>query len=257
MGLESGDFLDDLNPAWPLPGDKRRQGDDHFRLIKRCLKNTFPNLNAAVNLTPDDLNNIPSNLGDIITELLLHIEKPGSIKMWDLANKPIPDGWVLCDGSAVPGYGTVPDMRDRFVICAGLTFSEGDTGGANPPQAGLAGGGSITVGGHALTRSELPNVSPRLYVWESGSNGPGQMENFGNSGIGPARGVAGNADSNTYAYRESTDSSVGSHALIEALGDGAEHTHSGGSIADHTHDVDLPPYYTAVFIIKVADYEAP
>lgn len=257
MGLEAGDFIDDLNQAWPLPSDKRRQGDDHFRLIKRVLKNTFPNLNAAVTATPADLNNVPPNLGDIITELLLHIEAPGSIKMWDLANKPIPDGWVLCDGSTVPGYGTVPDMRDRFVVAAGVTFNNGDTGGVNPPVAALAGGGAITIAGHALTRAELPAVSPRLYVWESGSNGPGQMENFGNSGIGPARGVAGNADSNTYAYREKTDASVGAHELIENLGDGAEHTHAGGTIDDHTHTVDLPPYYSGVFIVKVSEYEAP
>lgn len=42
MGLETGTYVNDLNMANPLGTDAKSQGDDHIRLIKTCLKNSFP-----------------------------------------------------------------------------------------------------------------------------------------------------------------------------------------------------------------------
>ena len=58
MGLETTTpaYIDLLNVDWPLPGDPRSQGDDHFNYIKLALKTTFPNINNAVNPTPAQLN---------------------------------------------------------------------------------------------------------------------------------------------------------------------------------------------------------
>lgn len=255
MGLEVMNHISDFNADWPLSTDKRRQGDDHLRGIKRAIQNTFPNINGAVTATDEMLNSIPANLGPIITEILLHLEAPGSIKMWDLANAAIPAGWVLCDGAVVSGYGTVPDMRDRFVIGAGPSHAAGTTGGDSSVNTGDAGGHTPEIQGQALTMANLPADSPRLFVWESGTNGPGQMEHFASGGIGPAQGVAGNADANTYAYRKTT---VGGNNLIENLGSGTEHTHIADAVPDHNHTVVVePPYYSAVFIVKVEGYEAP
>lgn len=47
MGLETGTFVNDLTPSWPLASDQKRQGDDHLRLIKSVLKTTFPNASKA------------------------------------------------------------------------------------------------------------------------------------------------------------------------------------------------------------------
>jgi len=43
MALESGTFISDLVITNPPGGDQVRQGDDHVRLVKSVLKNTFPN----------------------------------------------------------------------------------------------------------------------------------------------------------------------------------------------------------------------
>lgn len=44
MGLESGTYVDDLVTTNPVgASDPKSQGDDHLRLIKSVLKNTFPN----------------------------------------------------------------------------------------------------------------------------------------------------------------------------------------------------------------------
>ena len=50
----------------------------------------------------------------------------GAIILWSGASNAIPTGFVLCDGN----NGT-PDLRDRFIVGAGSTYSKGDTGGAN------------------------------------------------------------------------------------------------------------------------------
>lgn len=42
MGLESGTYVADLVPTNPAGSDQKAQGDDHIRLIKTVLKNTFP-----------------------------------------------------------------------------------------------------------------------------------------------------------------------------------------------------------------------
>ena len=56
MGLETGTFIDDLVTSNPAATDGLSQADDHLRLIKTTLKNTFPNVNSAVTATPAQLN---------------------------------------------------------------------------------------------------------------------------------------------------------------------------------------------------------
>lgn len=48
----------------------------------------------------------------------------GLIVLWSGALVDIPNGWVLCDGN----NGT-PDLRNRFIVCAGDTYAVNDTGG--------------------------------------------------------------------------------------------------------------------------------
>lgn len=48
MGLEAATYIDGLVSSNPLGGDPKSAGDDHFRLIKSALKNTFPGLNRPI-----------------------------------------------------------------------------------------------------------------------------------------------------------------------------------------------------------------
>ena len=49
MGLESGTFLNELVITNPVGGsDNVDKGDDHLRLIKKLLKNSFPDVDQAV-----------------------------------------------------------------------------------------------------------------------------------------------------------------------------------------------------------------
>jgi hypothetical protein len=42
MSYEDANYISELVPANPLPGDPISQGDDHIRMIKATLQNTFP-----------------------------------------------------------------------------------------------------------------------------------------------------------------------------------------------------------------------
>jgi len=49
----------------------------------------------------------------------------GGIIIWSGAANAIPSGWYLCNGS-----NSTPDLRNRFVIGAGSTYSVAATGGS-------------------------------------------------------------------------------------------------------------------------------
>lgn len=57
----------------------------------------------------------------------------GGIILWSGSVASIPSGWALCNGS----NGT-PDLRNRFVVGAGSTYSPGNTGGLDKVTLSLA-----------------------------------------------------------------------------------------------------------------------
>lgn len=59
MGLEVATYISGLNASNPVGvSDPKSQGDDHLRLIKSTLLNTFPNINSVVSATPAELNRL-------------------------------------------------------------------------------------------------------------------------------------------------------------------------------------------------------
>jgi hypothetical protein len=117
MALESATYINGLVPANPLGSDAIAFADDHIRLIKTTLKNTFPNLSGAVNWNQDQLNTMMP-IGGII--------------MWSGAS--IPAGWALCNGQTVAksdlsGNITTPNLIDRFIVGAGNSYGLTNQGG--------------------------------------------------------------------------------------------------------------------------------
>jgi len=57
MTVESASYISQLDDTLPLSGDKKREGDNHIRLVKDVLKTQFPNFGtAAMNATVAELN---------------------------------------------------------------------------------------------------------------------------------------------------------------------------------------------------------
>ena len=43
MGIENADYIEQLNASWPTKEDAISDGDNHIRLLKKVLQQTFPN----------------------------------------------------------------------------------------------------------------------------------------------------------------------------------------------------------------------
>ena len=92
----------------------------------------------------------------------------GMIMLWSGAQNAIPTGWVLCDGN-----NSTPDLRDRFVVGAGNSYSVGDNGGNNTVTI------SGTTDGHntPISASNQMRLQPVSYQYDNN-----HTHNFSGSG---------------------------------------------------------------------------
>ncbi len=109
---------------------------------------------------------ISGTLPEWLNEILDHVEAAGTIKMWDIVNKSIPAGWVVCNGAAVANYGTVPDMRDRFVVGAGGNYAAG-TVGVGSTATSVDGEHSHPIEDVPLAVDQIPAHNHRIWAWGS------------------------------------------------------------------------------------------
>jgi hypothetical protein len=109
MGLEGATYISDLVVTNPVGAtDPKSQGDDHIRLIKSVLKNTFPNINSVVNATDEQINFLVG-----VTALIEN--------MRGLANSNQGAPYTIAAGDigncvSITGAGTVtlPNLADNF-----------------------------------------------------------------------------------------------------------------------------------------------
>lgn len=170
----------------------------------------------------------------------------GAILIWSGSVASIPSGWQLCNGT----NGT-PDLRNRFIVGVGPSYSMGATGGEN----------TVTLNPtHLPTHSHPLSVSISPAGWHdhgvsvgSGgahTHGPGQMLQGGaqthpavpgTGGITVGPGLSMNA--------------AGSHAHSVSTGAGGGHSHAVGMTINNAgsgaaHE-NRPPYYALCRIMKV------
>jgi hypothetical protein len=131
----------------------------------------------------------------------------GLITLWSGSIGSIPSGWTLCNGS----NGT-PDLRDRFVIAAGSTYSVAQTGGTADAIV-VTHTHSITDPGHTHTGSYLDG-------------------NPGSSGFGPTT---------------SAPAQFSNPISIPTASTGITATNSAGSSGT---GANIPPYYALAYIMK-------
>ncbi|MCP2003510.1 UNVERIFIED_ORG: hypothetical protein J2Y78_002050 [Buttiauxella agrestis ATCC 33320] len=62
MPLETPLYIDTLVPEWPTGADPLSAGDDHIRVIKQVLQNTFPAITEAVTGTAAQLNQLTQGM---------------------------------------------------------------------------------------------------------------------------------------------------------------------------------------------------
>lgn len=135
----------------------------------------------------------------------------GVIVIWSGSSAAIPSGWYLCNGS-----NSTPDLRDRFVVGVGSTYSVGNTGGSKDAVlVSHTHTATVTDPGHNHSINNSTNVLRAL----GGQNGSNSGSNWRNDTISNNSATTGITVSN------STEGVSGTNA-------------------------NLPPYYALCYIMK-------
>ncbi len=155
----------------------------------------------------------------------------GTIAMWSGSIANIPTGWILCDGQTHTVNGspvTPPDLRNKFIIGAGSTYSVGQTGGSANATLVSHSHGSGSLGTNT-TGSHQHTVNKQLWL---GLHGTG-----GTAYIGDSAGVGG-----------------GSNVTVTANGNHSHSVNSGSTSTEGSSatNANLPPYYALCYIYKAS-----
>lgn len=116
MTVESATYISQLDNSYPAQSDSRTEGDDHIRLIKTTLENSFPNFeNAAVTSTEAELNYVNvATLGTVEASKAVTADSSGNINFnnGDMTNVDINSGAIdgTTIGAASAAAGTFTTM---------------------------------------------------------------------------------------------------------------------------------------------------
>jgi hypothetical protein len=157
-----------------------------------------------------------TKVNQLDTQLASAAIPAGVIVMWSGLPGNIPAGWTLCDGS-----NGSPDLRDKFIIATGGSYSPGQRGGSATSE----------VPAHTHSVGAEGNHAHHVDVQFS-------------SCVGDC--TDGAADGSKSVGSDSH----GHHLVTDTLGAG-QHSHGGqtGTSSSATMD-NLPPYYALAFIMK-------
>ncbi len=154
----------------------------------------------------------------------------GGIIMWSGAVDAVPAGWALCNGQ----NGT-PDLRDRFVIGAGLGYSPGTTGGVATNNIAHS---------HGLSAESPGTTSAGDHQHPVNLTTGAATHNM----VSPDNGHAGWATliDHTHNINGFTDW-VGGHTHTVNL-----HSHGGATATAGNSTLDnRPPFYALAYIMKL------
>ena len=193
----------------------------------------------------------------------------GGIILWSGAISAVPTGWYLCDGG-----NSTPDLRDRFVVGAGSSYTVGATGGANtvtldttmiPSHThSISGSGTTSTvsndHSHSGTTGTMnSNASHNHSISDPGHSHGGVpiIDGDVNPGVSPSRLVQNYTNSSAAFTNISINSTDINHTHnFSTGGASANHTHtwsfsgtSGATGSTAAHE-NRPPYYALAYIMK-------
>jgi len=191
MALESGTYLDDLVNTNPTASDNVSQGDDHLRLIKRVLKNSFPSVDAAVNA----IHTGTSAPSTSIAQGLLWVDTTNNVlKLYDGSS------WVVLPVSPATSYKLMGSLT------AGWTMPTADGTDGQVMKTDGSGAFTFVDPGSVLTAGEGIDISTNTISGEDASTVNKGIASF-SAGEGMDVSVASGAV--TYSGEDASDSNKG------------------------------------------------
>lgn len=132
MALESGTYLDDLVSTNPTASDNVSQGDNHLRLIKSVLKNSFPSVDAAVNAIHTGTSAPATAISAGLlwfdtTNDLLKIRNEANDAWITLAISPVTSNTVDIDGGSIDGTAIGASSASTAVVSSLNVAADGAT----------------------------------------------------------------------------------------------------------------------------------
>ena len=194
MAIDNATYLKDMDINLPANTDPRSEGAGQIRAVKNVLKNTFPNLDGAVNAAPAEFNKmLDGTQGRFV----------GEVTMFSGLIADIPDAWFLCDGTVQNGFQT-PDLRGKFVLGYDANDSVDNpmrhAGGDND------GHGVIQIPSHTHNRGSM-NITGSLIVSQSLGQTPDPVEGAFDRETATLRGTPDDADVQTLQGKANFDAS--------------------------------------------------
>jgi hypothetical protein len=157
----------------------------------------------------------------------------GGIILWSGAIANIPTNWALCNGS-----NSTPDLRDRFVVGAGSTYSVADTGGS----------ADAVVVSHTHTGTTASSGNHRHFVVTANSTPGNSTAPTSTTQVDYGAPNRNNAGAEYVLSGSSTDATIGRSS------ENGDHTHTitTDSTGVSATNANLPPYYALAYIMKIA-----
>lgn len=164
----------------------------------------------------------------------------GTIVMWYGTEAAVNPGWAVCNGE----NGT-PDLRDRFVMGAGTTYTTGSTGGSKDAVivSHTHTASTNTTGAHTHSLSGSTNTTGNHAHSISTASGKGNYQSSGYSATVYT----------TKATAATTTTGNHSHSVSGTANSNGNHTHSVTVNANGTSGTgkNLPPYTALFYIMKI------
>lgn len=277
MALETGNYISDLVAANPADTDGKSEGDDHIRLIKKVLKNTFPGLSgqfggviplnsARLLVAGDSYQTVICN-----ASMTLPLDSASTlgagwqIEIWAAGGNVTidPDGSEQINGASTFG---LPRGAHTKIICDGTRFYATQTvpKGIIAQWAGLLAdvpsGWAVCDGQNGtpdLRDKFVVGAGNKYTVTQQGGSADAIVVAHTHTGTTDSKGahthtfpvLAAQWGASTNRTTGGNHSQVGTVTTSEA---GAhDHPFTTDPAGASGTDANLPPYYAVYYIIKV------
>lgn len=157
----------------------------------------------------------------------------GMILIWSGSLGSVPTGWALCDGT-----NSTPDLRDRFIVGAGSTYSVAATGGT----------ADATVVTHTHTATSVVSTGTHQhFIANTDATGANTSITLTSSNYLAGKNGGGGVSESYALQGTGTTASIG---LTSATATGDTVTTTNANAGTSGTNQNLPPYYALAYIMK-------